>query len=79
MGKDGVEVTPTTVAGEKQGPEDAFGKGVKRGDYKDRQDGSEHFEGDDDQNARVEEIGDTEGKKGGVDSKTEAEIEEEEA
>ena len=79
MGEFGVDVEPTTVPGEKQGPEDAMGKGLKRGDYTGRQDGAEHFEGGDDQNARVEEIGDTKGKKGGVDSQTEAEREEEEA
>lgn len=80
-------------ASEPVGPEDALGKGEKRGDYAGRQDGSPHLESvptedggepitDDDgnvvdvkprfrledQTSRVEEVGEVEGKKGGVET-----------
>jgi len=73
------------------GPEDAHGPGKKRGDYRERQDGAQHFTSEPvegggepvrdkdgnitdlkpvsrlvDQNARVHEIGEVKGEKGGV-------------
>lgn len=82
---------------EPSGPEDALGKGPKRGDYSSRQDGSEHYETvpnpkagepirDKDgnivdfepaftlvyQNPRVEDVGEVEGKKGGVETAEDA-------
>lgn len=72
---EGVEMVPGTVA-EEVGPEDALGEGLKRGDYTERQDGQSHFSGDVEQTDLPEEIGDTLGKKGGVDSRTKKEQEE---
>jgi hypothetical protein len=77
MSDEGVEMVPGTKP-EPTGPEDALGSGLKRGGYEDRQDGAAHFEGGEEQNPRVEEVGDTLGNKGGVDSITKKEQEEEE-
>lgn len=55
---------------EPQGPEDALGPGPKRGDYRDRLggDGYHPHEGAVPQRPRADEIGDDEGRKGGVES-----------
>lgn len=55
---------------EPQGPEDALGKGPKRGDYRDRLggDGYHPHEGSEPQRPRAAEIGDEPGKKGGVET-----------
>ena len=52
------------------GPEDALGEGPKRGDYSDRLGGDQYrpHEGDVAQAPRVEDVGDAEGLKGGVDT-----------
>lgn len=66
-----VEGPPMVPASQPEptGPEDALGPGPTRGDYRDRMgDTSQHFEGGEHQNPRVEEIGDTEGLKGGVET-----------
>lgn len=73
----GVDMLPTKGE-EPVGPEDALGKGPKRGDYRDRigpanyqpheasvEDGKVKVEA---QRPRSEDIGDVPGKKGGVDS-----------
>jgi hypothetical protein len=52
---------------EPQGPEDALGEGLKRGDYRDRVNPRAH-EGSTPQAPRAEDIGDAEGLKGGVDT-----------
>lgn len=58
---------------EPQGPEDALGPGTTRGDYSGRMgDTSQHYEGGVHQNPRLEDVGDTEGKKGGVETTDEA-------
>jgi hypothetical protein len=67
-GVEGPPMVPGTKP-EPQGPEDALGKGPTRGDYRDRLgDTAAHFEGGEHQNPRTEEIGDTKGKKGGVET-----------
>lgn len=78
MSEVGVKMEPGTSE-EPVGPEDALGSGLKRGDYTGRQDGAQHFEGGEEQTDRPEEIGETKGKKGGVDSPTKKEQEDEEA
>lgn len=52
------------------GPEDALGKGPTRGDYRERLGGSDYHphEGAEPQKPRAEEVGEVEGKKGGVDT-----------
>jgi hypothetical protein len=52
------------------GPEDALGEGLKRGDYRDRLGGSAYnpHRGDKPQKPLANQIGDAEGKKGGVDT-----------
>jgi len=52
------------------GPEDALGLGPKRGDYTDRLggDGYQPHSGDEPQKPRAADIGEVEGKKGGVDT-----------
>lgn len=65
--KDGVPMLPGS-GDEPTGPEDALGKGPKRGDYSNVTDDTPHFEGDTHQNPHVEEVGDAEGQKGGVDT-----------
>lgn len=70
-GSEGPAVVPASEP-EPQGPEDALGPGKTRGDYRDRMgDTSQHYEGGEHQNPRTEEIGDTEGKKGGVETSDE--------
>ncbi len=56
--------------GEPVGPEDALGVGPKRGDYTERLGGSTYLphEGSEPQKPRAAEIGDVEGRKGGVDT-----------
>lgn len=78
----GVPMLPGAPS-EPQGPEDALGEGPKRGDYTDRQpENTRHYEavvvpdaGEGEpttrlveQNPRVEDIGEAEGLKGGVDT-----------
>jgi hypothetical protein len=59
----------STSGNEPQGPEDALGPGKTRGDYRGRLgDTAEHFEGGVAQNPRTENIGDTKGLKGGVET-----------
>lgn len=55
---------------EPQGPEDALGEGPKRGDYTDRLGGSGYqpHQGSVPQAPRATDIGDVEGKKGGVET-----------
>lgn len=50
------------------GPEDALGKGPTRGDYRDRLGGGSPHEGAEPQRPRADEIGEVEGKKGGVET-----------
>lgn len=52
------------------GPEDALGKGPTRGDYRNRLggDGYNPHEGSEPQKPRADEIGEVEGKKGGVET-----------
>ena len=57
---------------EPQGPEDALGPGKTRGDYRGRMgEAKDHYEGGEHQNPRTENIGDTEGRKGGVETSEE--------
>lgn len=70
-GLEGPPVVPGTEP-EPQGPEDALGPGKTRGDYSGRLgDTADHFEGGKHQNPRVDQVGDTEGKKGGVETSEE--------
>src|SRR6185295_18877057 len=74
VGDVGVPMLPGDDA-ERQGPEDAFGPGEKRGDYSNRVRGDHRQvvpteEGVEvvDQTARVEQVGDEKGLKGGVET-----------
>lgn len=59
---------------ERQGPEDALGDGPKRGDYSQVANDAVHYEMTPDgpvlQNANIDDRGDAEGLKGGVDTQT---------